>query len=127
MIVIERLPGDKPDVQWKSPVSAPSGSAAAPDWPQAGVPIPLSLGVEAVSVWFSPANSTNSTQSGASFTIGSAAVYVNTALLHPDTLLQPPRIMDQSYCRSQLLAANQWSKPPPGQPPRLVFFSSNGA
>ncbi|MBB6672104.1 hypothetical protein [Cohnella nanjingensis] len=42
-------------------------------------------------------------------------------LTAPGLHLRPPSERERAYDRSQVLAADQWSKPPPGQPPRYPF------
>jgi hypothetical protein len=50
----------------------------------------------------------------------SSGAFSGSSDFYPNTLLQPPRMIDQNYHRSQLSASNQWSKPPPGLPPRIA-------
>ncbi|MDF2960422.1 MAG: hypothetical protein K0S39_2157 [Paenibacillus sp.] len=102
--------------------------------PQTGTDIQYSMSesipsepAASASSWLAPpailtgsASMGGSTSSGG----GSGTLTGSPGLLFPVMVLQPPRIMNQNYERSQRFGSNQWSKPPPGQPPRYTFFSS---
>ncbi|KRF03365.1 hypothetical protein ASG89_23270 [Paenibacillus sp. Soil766] len=64
-----------------------------------------------------------STGGGGSFVTGSSASFGSLGFLFPDIHLPPPKIKNQNYEHSRLFSSNQWSKPPPAQPPRYTFFS----
>jgi hypothetical protein len=76
-----------------------------------------------------PANSTavltgSAPTSGGGLSAGtSRAAYAgNPGLLFPEFLLQPPSNVQLYYERSHLFGANQWSKPPPVEPPRYTLL-----
>ncbi|WP_246359095.1 Spo0E family sporulation regulatory protein-aspartic acid phosphatase [Paenibacillus phytorum] len=79
------------------------------------------------SAWFSAPltlyTGNGSTGGGASFVTGSSAFFGSLGFLFPDILLPLPKIKNQNYEHSRLFSANQWSKPPPAQPPRYTFYS----
>ncbi|MCR8636939.1 hypothetical protein [Paenibacillus radicis (ex Xue et al. 2023)] len=63
------------------------------------------------------------TGSGALIGAGSGELAGSPVFLFPVNMLQyPPKIMNQDYGGSQFWGINQWSRPPPGEPPRYMLL-----
>ncbi|MDF2651479.1 MAG: Spo0E like sporulation regulatory protein [Paenibacillus sp.] len=111
--------------QWKDGSgsrSSPSSTTRAPD-PVEATPIHT----DPASTWFSAPltlyTGNGSNGGGSSFVTGCSAFFGSLGFLFPDILLPPPKIKNQNYEHSRPCGVNQWSKPPPAQPPRYTFFS----
>ncbi|SDO74870.1 Spo0E like sporulation regulatory protein [Paenibacillus sp. yr247] len=94
---------------------------------QTGTSEATPINTDPASAWFSAPltlYSGNGSRGGsASFITGSSAFFGSLGFLFPDILLPSPKIKNQNYEHSRPFGANQWSKPPPAQPPRYTFFS----
>lgn len=94
---------------------------------QTGISEATPIHTDPASDWFSAPltlyTGNGSTGGGASFVTGSSAFFGSLGFLFPDILLPPPKIKNQNYEHSRPCGMNQWSKPPPAQPPRYTFFS----
>ncbi|WP_246321261.1 Spo0E family sporulation regulatory protein-aspartic acid phosphatase [Paenibacillus germinis] len=94
---------------------------------QTGTSEATPIRTDPASAWFSAPltlyTGNGSTGGGASFVAGSSAFFGGLGFLFPDILLPPPKIKNQNYEHSRPFSANQWSKPPPAQPPRYTFFT----
>ncbi|MCY9698387.1 Spo0E family sporulation regulatory protein-aspartic acid phosphatase [Paenibacillus alginolyticus] len=94
---------------------------------QTGTTEATPIRTDPASAWFSVQltlyTGNGSTGGGASFVTGSNAFFGSQGFLFPDILLPPPKIKNQNYEHSRPCGVNQWSKPPPAQPPRYTFFS----
>lgn len=94
---------------------------------QTGTTEATPIRTDPASAWFSATltlyTGNGSTGGSASFVTGSSAFFGSLGFLFPDILLPPPKIKNQNYEQSRPRGVNQWSKPPPAQPPRYTFFS----
>lgn len=94
---------------------------------QTGTTEATPIRTDPASAWFSATltlyTGNGSTGGGTSFVTGSSAFFGSLGFLFPDILLPPPKIKSQNYEHSRPRGVNQWSKPPPAQPPRYTFFS----
>ncbi|MGQ5390750.1 hypothetical protein ACT8ZS_07785 [Paenibacillus sp. M.A.Huq-84] len=61
--------------------------------------------------------------SGALIGAGSGELAGSPVFLFPVNMLQnPPKVTNKDYGGSQLSGINQWSRPPPGEPPRYMLL-----
>ncbi len=78
------------------------------------------LGFYAINTWLTTVLPGSSADIGSISSSSSSGAFSGSSVFYANTLLQPPRMIHQNYHRSQLSASNQWSKPPPGLPPRIA-------
>ncbi|KRE55933.1 hypothetical protein [Paenibacillus sp. Soil750] len=94
---------------------------------QTGTSEATPIRTDLASTWFSAPltlyTGNGSTGGGGSLVTGSSASFGSLGFLFPDILLPLPKIKNQNYEHFRLFSTNQWSKPPPAQPPRFTFFS----
>jgi hypothetical protein len=74
----------------------------------------------AINTWLTTVLPSSSADIGSISSSSSSGAFSGSSEFYANTLLQPPRMSHQNYHRSQLSASNQWSKPPPGLPPRIA-------
>ncbi|NQX58005.1 hypothetical protein [Paenibacillus qinlingensis] len=94
---------------------------------QSGTSEATPIRTDPTSTWYSVLltlySGNGSTGGSGSFVTGSSGFYGSLGYLFPDIHLPQPKIKNQKFENSRLFSANQWSKPPPAQPPRYTFFS----
>ncbi|MEK3725700.1 hypothetical protein [Paenibacillus sp. FSL H8-0034] len=112
----------KPDQHYPAPTAkknAPIEQTLPLPQPRNQLPIPLLYVASSVGQAGASSNA-----GGSAFGSGNGSFNGKPMSLYSESALPSPVELNLSYARLQLLGSNQWSQPPPGQPPQTLSSHS---